>query len=77
LGQSNATVFLTSERIENQLGLTRDTVSEFLSDGILLLKIGAVGTAVRRTLSILKMRQTKIDLVSHVFKISETGIQVD
>jgi circadian clock protein KaiC len=77
LGQSNATVFLTSERIENQLGLTRDTVSEFLSDGILLLKIGAVGTAVRRTLSILKMRQTKIDLVSHVFEISETGIQVD
>ncbi|MDO8625335.1 MAG: ATPase domain-containing protein, partial [Candidatus Diapherotrites archaeon] len=45
LGSSGATVFLTSERVESQMGLTRDTISEFLCDGILLLKIGTMGTA--------------------------------
>jgi len=77
LGQSTATVLLTSERIENQVGLTRDTISEFLCDGILLLKTGFVGTAVRRTLVLLKMRQTKIDLTSHIYEITEKGIQLE
>ncbi|MBS3061684.1 MAG: AAA family ATPase [Candidatus Diapherotrites archaeon] len=80
LGQSNSTILLTSERVEspgNQGGLTRDTISEFLCDGILLLRIGSVGTAVRRTLAILKMRLTKIDLFAHPFEITETGIRLE
>ncbi len=77
LGQSRSTILLTSERVEGQIGLTRDTISEFLCDGIILLKIGSLGTAVRRTLAILKMRETKIDLVAHAYDITENGIRLE
>lgn len=76
LANSGATVLLTSERVENQPGLTRDTISEFLCDGIILLKLSSLGLSMNRTLQILKMRETKIDLTGHVYEIAEKGIQL-
>jgi len=68
------TVLVTSEITEETKNLSRDTVSEFLSDGILLLSLDT--TMDRRKISIRKMRRTKHSLKPHDLLITEQGLTI-
>lgn len=56
IGKSKATAFLTTERIEGAQGISRDTISEFLCDNIIMMYYLGVGSAQYRSLQIIKMR---------------------
>jgi len=66
------TILLTSELPDNSPYLSRDTVSEFLVDGVVKLK-KAMG---KRLLMIEKMRSTKHPLVEFSFSIEQTGVMI-
>jgi hypothetical protein len=73
LKKENCTVFVTSEVPEGSRSLSRDTISEFLVDGILLMDLDI--TMDRRKLTVRKMRATKHSLKPHDIIISEGGIK--
>jgi len=73
LSKKNCTAMVTSEIPEGTRSLSRDTISEFLVDGIILLDLDM--TMDRRKLIIRKMRATKHTLKPHDITISEGGIQ--
>jgi len=68
------TVIVTSEVTEESKNLSRDTVSEFLADGILFFSLDT--TMDRRKVTIRKMRRTKHSLKPHDFSITEQGITI-
>lgn len=68
------TVIVTSEITEETKNLSRDTVSEFIADGILLLSLDT--TMDRRKISIRKMRRTKHSLKPHDLLITEHGLTI-
>ncbi|HEX17409.1 MAG TPA: hypothetical protein ENG60_03260 [Thermoplasmatales archaeon] len=74
LYSSKATTLVTSELMNGTSGLSRDTVSEFLADGIILLDIDLVMG--RRKLTIWKMRGTKHSFKPVDFSITERGIEI-
>lgn len=74
--KSKATALLTSERIKDSKGITRDTISEFLSDAIILLQSEDLADEKVRTLMIEKMRLTKIKGGTYSFDFSNKGIKV-
>jgi len=53
------TSVLTSELVGGSKGFSRDTISEFLSDGLIILNYMVVGGEYSRNLTIQKMRYTK------------------
>ncbi len=69
-----ATVLVTSEIPEGSRSLSRDSVSEFLADGIILLDLDT--TMDRRKLTIRKMRRTKHTLKPQNIEITENGIRI-
>ena len=73
LSRDNCTAMVTSEVPEGSRSLSRDTVSEFLVDGIILLDLDV--TMDRRKLTIRKMRATKHTLKPHDIQIAEGGIK--
>ena len=73
LSNNITTTLVTSEIPEGTRSLSRDSVSEFLADGILLLDIDT--TMDRRKLTIRKMRETRHTLKPHDIQISFGGIQ--
>lgn len=73
LNKKNCTSMITSEVPEGSRSLSRDTISEFLVDGILLLDLDT--TMDRRKLTIRKMRATKHTLKPHDIAIAEGGIK--
>ena len=73
LSKDNSTALITSEIPEGSRSLSRDTVSEFLADGIILLDIDS--TMDRRKLIIRKMRSTNHSLKPHDITITEGGIK--
>lgn len=77
IAKSKATALLTSERVDNAPGLSRDTISEFLSDGIVALKMSSLGEGVNRTIEVVKMRETKMDGSVHSFNFTKNGIVVE
>ncbi len=70
----NATSMVTSELTEGGSGLSRDTISEFLADGVILLAIDPMMD--RRKLTIWKMRGTKHSLRPVDITITERGIEI-
>lgn len=76
IANSKATAIVTSEKVENAPGLSRDTVSEFLSDGILVLTSTRIGPEFTRQIHVEKMRETKINPVAHSFEFGAKGITV-
>lgn len=74
--QGNCTTMLTSESSEKGEYLTRDTVSEFICDGIIQVIYEPMGGEFSRNLIIRKMRQTKNDEDIHPLEISSTGIVI-
>lgn len=75
ISKSGATALLTSERVLGSEGITRDTISEFLCDGIVLLH-SVQGEEGFRTLNIPKMRLTKQRQGIYSFGMTEKGIIV-
>jgi circadian clock protein KaiC len=68
------TTLLISELSKDSKWYSRDTISEFACDGILLLDYHFLGAAVTRTISIVKMRRSNYSEGVHEFKISDVGI---
>jgi circadian clock protein KaiC len=71
------TSLLISELAKTSKWYSRDTISEFACDGILLLDyhiMGAVG--VTRTISVVKMRRSHYLEGVHEFKITDAGIVI-
>jgi len=73
LSRDNCTAMITSEVPEGSRSLSRDTVSEFLVDGIILMDLDP--TMDRRKLTVRKMRATKHTLKPHDIQITEGGIK--
>ena len=70
----HCTCLVTSEIPEGTRNLSRDTISEFLVDGIILLDLDT--TMDRRKLTIRKMRGTKHTLKPQDVEIKENGIEL-
>ncbi|MCK5107605.1 MAG: hypothetical protein KAQ83_02680, partial [Nanoarchaeota archaeon] len=68
------TTLLITQTIEGQL--SRDGVSEFACDGIILINYESIGGEYSRHLTIRKMRETKNDADIHPLEISNKGIVV-
>ena len=72
-GQNNCTALITSEASGDTCSFSRDTISEFLADGIIYLDLDT--TMDRRKLTIRKMRSTKHTLKPQDIVITEGGIK--
>ena len=72
----DCTTIVTSEAPEKGRFLSRDTVSEFLADGVLLLTFESMGGEFSRSLLVRKMRGTKNDEDIHPLEISSKGLVV-
>jgi KaiC/GvpD/RAD55 family RecA-like ATPase len=72
--EEKCTTLFTSEIPGGSRQLSRDSISEFLSDGIILLDLDA--TMDRRKLTIRKMRGTKHTLKPQDIEITKNGIQL-
>jgi len=74
LEEDDCTTLVTSEIPEGSRSLSRDSISEFLVDGILLLDLDS--TMDRRKLTIRKMRGTKHTLKPQDMEIIKGGIRL-
>jgi len=72
LETSEATSIITSELPMGSTNLSRDGISEFLADGVIVLNLDP--TMDRRKLSIMKMRNTKHTLKPQNIQIEQGGI---
>ena len=73
LETTDSTSVVTSELPVGSSLLSRDGISEFLADGVIVL--GLDPTMDRRKLSVMKMRNTKHTLKPHDIEIGEGGIR--
>lgn len=72
--RDGVTSLLISQTADGQL--SRDTVSEFICDGIVHINYETLGGKYSRTLTIRKMRETKNDEDVHPLEISNKGVIV-
>ena len=77
LREFDSTVLMTSELPENSQRLSADGVTEFVSDGVILLGVQALGDVFTRTMQIRKMRYTPMDGVIKTYEIVSTGISLE
>lgn len=71
------TSIMISELSRDSKWFSRDTISEFACDGIVLLDYHIMGSSgVTRTVSIVKMRRSNYLEGVHEFKITEKGIEI-
>ena len=76
LKKSGLTVVLTSELQSGQVGFSRDGISEFVSDGLVLLKSVEVAGEQKNLLRVEKLRSSKVNKESHVYDIGERGLEL-
>lgn len=74
VNRMGATSLLISEVAEKSQYLSRDTVSEFAVDGVILLEINSFGGKPERLLSVKKMRGTPVDLRLAILEFTGKGI---
>jgi len=70
------TSVLISEAPKEGGYLSRDTISEFVCDGVIVLKSKTMGKEVERTIAVEKMRNTDINGGIHRLTFAERGITV-
>jgi len=70
------TTLITSEAPEKGDFMSRDGVSEFVADGVLLMTFESLGGNFSRSLLVRKMRGTKHDEDVHPVEISSKGIKI-
>ncbi len=74
LKKSGLTVVLTSELLSGQQGFSRDGISEFVSDGLILLRSVEAAGEHKNLLRVEKMRSSRINKESHIYDITERGM---
>jgi len=74
INKMGTTSFLISEVAEKSNYLSRDTISEFAVDGVILLEVNTVGGSPERLLSVKKMRGTPLDLRMSIMEFTQKGI---
>jgi len=74
LETSRCTAVVTSELPSGSTNYSRDGLSEFLADGVIILSLDP--TMDRRKLAVMKMRSTKHTLRSQNIEITRGGIQL-
>lgn len=78
LRRSGVTSVITSEiPAERENALSRFGVEEFVADGVVKLTGLFLGEVTYRSLSIIKMRKTKIESDTNVLKITDNGLLVE
>lgn len=77
IAKGGATALLTSESLKNSVGITRDTISEFLCDGIIFLDLNDIAKKTVRSIKVRKMRETKHDLDSYLLEFTNSGLVVN
>jgi len=76
ISKTGATALLIAERIEGQEGITRDTISEFMCDGIIVMYYLGVGALDFRSMKIIKLRMTNHFKDYILFNITQKGIEI-
>lgn len=76
LKDTGCTTLITAEAPEKGEFMTRDTVSEFVCDGILTLNFESLGGEFSRSLLVRKMRGTKNDEDIHPLEITSRGVVI-
>jgi KaiC/GvpD/RAD55 family RecA-like ATPase len=80
LKKTSATVLITSEILDNEIGergggsLSRDGVSEFVADGVIVMNLFGIGQGITRSLLIRKLRRTKHGTDIYPMEITGKGI---
>jgi len=77
LKKFNVTTLLTSELPEEMKSLSADGVSEFITDGVIILSALAVGGQLNRTLQVRKMRYTPMEGGINSYSITSAGIELE
>jgi circadian clock protein KaiC len=77
LNKLGTTSFLVSEAGEGGEYISRDTISEFASDGVVQLRINEVGGEIERLLSVRKLRGTDIIMALSPMKFTDSGIVIE
>lgn len=77
LKDAGVTSLVVSELPEESHYLSRDTVSEYACDGVILLKSSSMGETVDRTIEIRKMRKTKVSGGTRKFEFTDKGIKLE
>lgn len=73
----NVTSIIISELPETTNYLSRDTISEFMADGVIILKHVRVGSSLSRSIEVRKMRYTSIKEGAHPYNLTPKGIVVE
>jgi circadian clock protein KaiC len=73
----DATALLTTELSEDGKELSADGLSEFICDGVIVLKTLSMGDQLNRTVEIKKMRYTQMNGGVHSFDFNEKGMVVE
>lgn len=82
LKKTGATTLITSEILDNEIGervggsLSREGVTEFIVDSVLVLNLFGVGGGITRSILIRKMRRTKHGTDVYPMEITSKGIAV-
>lgn len=82
LKKTGVTSLITSEILDNEIGergggsLSRDGVSEFVTDGVIVLNLFGVGGGITRSILIRKMRRTKHGTDVYPIEITNKGIAI-
>jgi circadian clock protein KaiC len=74
--EMGCTCILVSELPKESVWLSRDTISEFLTDGVVLLKSVEAAGEVKNLLKVEKMRSTAIQKKSNIYNITGKGFEV-
>lgn len=77
LKATNTTVLMTAEILEDQKGLSRYGVEEFIVDGVILLNYMGIGQVSSRSLMVRKMRRTNHATDSFPFSVSDKGLKIE
>ena len=82
LKKSGATTLIASEILDNEIGghgggsLSREGVSEFVTDGVIIFNLFGIGEGVTRSVLIRKMRRTKHGTDVYPMEITEKGVVI-
>ena len=74
--EMGCTALLISELPKDSEWLSRDTISEFLCDGVVVLRSVEAAGEVKQLLKVEKMRSTKIVHKSNIYEIGPKGFDV-
>ncbi|MEM4259715.1 MAG: ATPase domain-containing protein [Candidatus Woesearchaeota archaeon] len=77
LSSLGATTIFIADAIEGQGYLTRDTVSEFVCDGIVKLEVKEFGNTLQRTIEVKKLRNTALSPGLYTLKVDNKGLSVE